>query len=127
MGLTGSITTGFGADGVGVTTTGLGGVEIDLGAGGLTVGVAEYPWHITIEEYSTLLFRQPSLQITLPSESFPEPQLTPPWPEQAPLVAKTEMGSNASKLNINPNFFIPYIVSKIAKLSYVVSVHILDI
>jgi hypothetical protein len=61
---------------------------------------------MTIEEYETELFLQPSLQMTLPSESEPEAQLTPPWPEQAPLVAKAERGINKVNKATTINFFI---------------------
>lgn len=65
-----------------------GGVGAGTGCGaGAGEGVTEF-MHITIALYFTLLFSQPSLQITLPSESWPAEQSTPPWPEQAPDVAK---------------------------------------
>jgi hypothetical protein len=62
---------------------------------------------MTMELYMTLLSRQPSVQITLPSESGPAAQSTPPWPEQAPEVAKVT-GTNKKEITAadrNPECF----------------------
>ena len=47
-----------------------------------------YPLHITIAEYKQEEFLLPSLHITCPFPCGPAAQLTPPWPEQQPLVAR---------------------------------------
>ena len=61
------------------------------------------PPHITIPEYEQVEPRQPSLQITFPFDCGPAAQLTPPWLEQHPLLAKIILGeirNNKTKIEV---------------------------
>ncbi len=97
--------------GVGVAV----GLIVTIGVIGTGVGVAigatfVLPPHITMEEYEQDEPVQPSLQITCPFPCAPAEQLTPPWPEQQPLVASTVEARKNEAKNVNAgrrkSFFI---------------------